>query len=116
MANILAYINKKHLVNGGLENFSTNFIDVINPSTLEKIGAAPELNRNQIIKSIDSAYSAFDSWSKFIPKQRAEYLLRWQNLITENIDELAKILTLEQGKPLAEAKREITYLDTSQQE
>ncbi len=109
MKNILTQINKKHFINGELDCFSPELIDVINPSTLEKVGEVPELHRDEIVKAIDCAYSAFNDWSNLLPKERAEYLHKWQNLIIKNIDELAEILTLEQGKTISEAKREIIY-------
>ena len=67
------------------------------------------LSRKQISAAIDSAYEAQKEWANRTGKERANILRRWFDLMMENSEDLAKILTAEQGKPLAEANGEIAY-------
>ena len=95
-------------VNGQwLENSDT--LSVVNPSTEALIAQVSNAGPEQAVMAIDGAKSALNSWRDTSPKTRASILSRWHDLMLENQDELAKILTLEQGKPLAEAKGEIAY-------
>lgn len=84
-------------------------IEVINPSTHEVIGRVPSLSNDEIKKAIKAAEKAQKSWAKAPAKRRSDILRKWYNLIIENADDLATILTAEQGKPLAEAKSEVVY-------
>ncbi len=84
-------------------------LDVTNPATNKKIGTIPNSGKAETEKAIQAAKLAFPEWKKTPAKERAIILRKWFHLILENADELAKILTMEQGKPLAEAKGEITY-------
>ena len=59
--------------------------------------------------AIEAAHRAFPAWSKLLAKERSKILRRWYELIVEHADELALLLTKEQGKPLAEARGEIVY-------
>lgn len=82
---------------------------VTNPSTGEVIGEIPVFGEQQAKESITGAQAAFELWKKTTADHRADVLRRWYELMMSNIDDLAAILTLEQGKPLTEAKGEITY-------
>lgn len=84
-------------------------IDVINPATEQVLGHIPALSDKEACQAVDAAEKAFLSWKKKSAKERSQILQRWFALIEENIDDLALLLTLEQGKPLAEAKGEIAY-------
>ncbi|PZO67501.1 MAG: succinate-semialdehyde dehydrogenase (NADP(+)) [Paracoccus denitrificans] len=84
-------------------------IDVINPATDTALGQIPNLGRAQTRLAIEAADRAFQSWRHVPHGDRAQALERWFQLMTDHADDLALILTLEQGKPLAEAKGEITY-------
>ncbi|MCB9983108.1 MAG: NAD-dependent succinate-semialdehyde dehydrogenase [Rhodospirillales bacterium] len=83
--------------------------DVTNPADGEVIGSAPDLGVTETRAAIEAAEQAFPAWAKKTAKERATILRRWYELILENVDDLAVILTTEQGKPLAEAKGEILY-------
>ena len=83
--------------------------DVINPARGDTIGKVANLSRKQISAAIDSAYEAQKEWANRTGKERANILRRWFDLMMENSEDLAKILTAEQGKPLAEANGEIAY-------
>ncbi|HUF86427.1 MAG TPA: NAD-dependent succinate-semialdehyde dehydrogenase, partial [Thermohalobaculum sp.] len=82
---------------------------VTNPSTGEEIIKVADLTRDDTRRAVDAAYAAFPAWSARTGKERAAILRRWYELILENADDLARLLTAEQGKPVAEAKGEILY-------
>ena len=82
---------------------------VQNPATGETILNVADLNDQDAERAIAAAYAAKPAWAALTVKERAKLLRRWFDLIMENQDDLALILTTEQGKPLAEAKGEIAY-------
>lgn len=84
-------------------------IGVDNPATGEIIGRVPKLSGAETKQAIDAANRAFPSWSKKTAKERAAVLRRWFDLMMANQDDLARLMTLEQGKPLAESKGEVAY-------
>lgn len=84
-------------------------ISVHNPANQTLIGAVPNLNENDTKIAISEAESAFEKWKKFTGKERAKLLHNWYELILKNQEDLALILTSEQGKPLIEARGEIVY-------
>ena len=84
-------------------------IEVFNPATGEIIGSVPNADANDTKKAIDAAKNAFEKWKKLAGKERAKLLRNWYELIIKNQEELALILTTEQGKPLVEARGEIVY-------
>ncbi|MGR5142922.1 NAD-dependent succinate-semialdehyde dehydrogenase [Photobacterium sp. DNB23_23_1] len=85
------------------------YTPVTNPSTGEQIATVPSLGRDETHAAIHAADKVQGEWAARTAKERATVLRRWFELIVENADDLASILTQEQGKPLAEAKGEITY-------
>lgn len=82
---------------------------VIDKATGEVITRVPSLGAAETRTAIEAAHRAFGPWSKKLAKERSAILRRWYELIIEHADELALLLTKEQGKPLAEAKGEIIY-------
>jgi len=86
-----------------------SWIDVDNPATGEVIGRVPKLGRPETERAIAAAAQAMQPWAALIAKDRAKVLRRYFDLIMANQEELAAILTAEQGKPLAEARGEIAY-------
>ncbi|KAE9369993.1 aldehyde dehydrogenase [Stipitochalara longipes BDJ] len=83
--------------------------DVIDPATLERIATVPEMGAADTALAVEAAYEAFQSFKKTTARQRARMLRKWNDLCLEHIDDLALILTLENGKTLTEAKGEVTY-------
>jgi succinate-semialdehyde dehydrogenase/glutarate-semialdehyde dehydrogenase len=83
--------------------------DIVNPATGEVIARVAIAEAEDVRKAIREAEIAFKIWAARTAIERAKLLRNWFNLILENVDDLAKILTSEQGKPLAEAKAEIIY-------
>ncbi len=84
-------------------------IPVHNPATGELIGTVPKMGRAEAERSVAAASDAFKLWKKKTAKERAQVLRRWFDLMMANQEDLAVILTAEQGKPLAEARGEIAY-------
>ena len=82
---------------------------VIDKATGEEIARVPALGAAETNVAIEAAHRAFPAWSKLLAKERSKIIRRWYELIVEHADELALLLTKEQGKPLAEAKGEIIY-------
>ncbi len=82
---------------------------VTNPATGAHIADVADLSPEDTAHAIDIAYDAQKTWRKKTAKERCAILLRWNELLLENLDDLGKILTAEMGKPLAEAKGEIAY-------
>ncbi len=80
---------------------------VLDPATGDEIAKVAVATEADVHAAIEAAGVAFTTWSKVPAPQRAKILRRWYDLVVENADELAQILTAEQGKPLAEAKAEI---------
>jgi succinate-semialdehyde dehydrogenase/glutarate-semialdehyde dehydrogenase len=80
-----------------------------NPATGALIAKVPRLGHTETVRSIEAASRAFDPWAKTLPKERARILRRWFDLIIANRDDIALIMTSEQGKPLAEARGEVDY-------
>ncbi|MFB5650819.1 NAD-dependent succinate-semialdehyde dehydrogenase [Leptospira wolffii] len=93
---------------GHWKSFSKE-IEVTDPATGERIGSIPDLPREEVRSAIRFAEKEQAIWSKIVPKQRARLLRNWADLMTHNKEDLAKIMTWEQGKPLAESRGEIDY-------
>ncbi len=84
-------------------------IKVNNPATGEIIGSVPKMGAAETRRAIEAADKALPAWRALTAKERANKLRRWFDLMIENQDDLARLMTIEQGKPLAEAKGEIAY-------
>lgn len=84
-------------------------LEVRNPATGALIGTVPTMGAAETRRAIDAANAAWPAWRKKTAKERAAILRKWHDLMIAHADDLALILTTEQGKPLAEAKGEIGY-------
>lgn len=101
------------LINGEWKTASSgNTIDVTNPFNKEVLGNIPSLSREEVVEAVDFANSAQAIWANKTAKERAEILQKWADLIDENKEDLAVIMTAEQGKPLTEARGEIAYANS----
>lgn len=101
------YINGKWIGN----DFEM-FTEVINPATKGVVGAVPTGGRIEAKKAVDSAYNAFKIWSKKTAEERFFLLMKWHQLIDKHQNEIARIMTIEQGKPLNEALGEVQYANS----
>lgn len=104
------FLMNKCLINGTwVEAQGGMTFDVTNPATGETVGRVPMMGKAETREAIEAAHAAQGPWSRRTAKERSDILRRWFDLIMQNADVLAEILTLEQGKPLREARAEIAY-------
>jgi succinate-semialdehyde dehydrogenase/glutarate-semialdehyde dehydrogenase len=91
----------------GADNGAT--LPVANPATGAALGTVPDCGADETRRAIDAAQAAFPAWRAKTAKERAAILRRWYDLMMANQEELARLLTLEQGKSLTESRGEIAY-------
>jgi succinate-semialdehyde dehydrogenase/glutarate-semialdehyde dehydrogenase len=97
-------------INGGWVPARTGAtIPVEDPATGQILGTVPNSGRDETRDAIAAASMAFADWRSWTAKERAAVLHRWFELIVQNQEDLAKLMTLEQGKPLAESRGEVAY-------
>ncbi|HAA45815.1 MAG: gabD3 [Halomonas sp. 54_146] len=84
-------------------------ITVLNPATGEVIGDIPRLGKAETERAIDAADAALPAWRALTAQERADLLMKWHDLMLEHQQDLAMLMTYEQGKPLKEAAGEIAY-------
>ncbi|HCM6212711.1 TPA: NADP-dependent succinate-semialdehyde dehydrogenase [Klebsiella oxytoca] len=84
-------------------------LGVTNPANGQQLGSVPKMGAEETREAIDAAARALPAWRALTARERATILRRWFDLMMEHQDDLARLMTLEQGKPLAEAKGEIGY-------
>jgi succinate-semialdehyde dehydrogenase / glutarate-semialdehyde dehydrogenase len=108
--NDVGLLKSQALINGQWRDADTKqTFNVINPATGEIICTVPKMGQQEALNAVTAAEQALALWRKKTAKQRSQILRQWFDLIMQHQDDLAYILTLEQGKPLAEAKGEIAY-------
>lgn len=88
---------------------SNRTFEVVNPSTGEVLAELPDMGVEETCAAIDKAYGAQPGWAGLTARERSDVLWRWHQLIIDHADDLAAILTAEMGKPLAEAKSEVSH-------
>lgn len=101
-------VKSRAFINGEWVKTNKRF-RVDDPFSQELIVEVSDCGEEQANQAIEAAHNAFQTWSKTTAQERSDKLLAWYDLIIENLDDLAEILTTEQGKPLKEAKGEIQY-------
>jgi succinate-semialdehyde dehydrogenase/glutarate-semialdehyde dehydrogenase len=84
-------------------------IEIRNPASGEPLGMVPVMRAGEARRAIEAAHAALPAWSKKTAGERAKIMRKWFDLMLANVDDLAVIMTAEQGKPLAESKGEIAY-------
>jgi len=101
-------IINKMLINGELaDSGNGKYIEIENPATEEIFEKVPVSSESDISDAVDAAYNAFNTWSILSPEKRGDYLLKASALVLERQEEIARIMTTEQGKPLDEARGEV---------
>ncbi|WP_027670402.1 NAD-dependent succinate-semialdehyde dehydrogenase [Rheinheimera baltica] len=103
-----ALIKHGSYINGSWQQHDNRF-DVVNPSNQQLLAMVASADAADAEQAVLAAEQAFAAWSALPAGKRADILQHWQQLILQHQDDLARLLTLEQGKPLAEAKGEIAY-------
>lgn len=89
------------------ESVTSNLLDVTNPATGEVLSRVPLSPSEEVNAAASAATTAFEEWRRTPPLERIQYLFKLKNLLEENIDDIAKTITLECGKTLSEAKGEM---------
>ena len=108
--NDMSLIRCQAFIDGRWVNADNNStLEVFNPSNGAIIASVPNCGAAETVRMIDSAHRAQKSWAEQPAKQRALFLRRWYELIVLNQEDLARLLTAEQGKPLSEANGEMLY-------
>ncbi|WP_105101634.1 NAD-dependent succinate-semialdehyde dehydrogenase [Microbulbifer pacificus] len=103
-------LRKQSYINGEWRDAdSGDTLDVTNPATGDVVATLASCGAIETRRAIEAADNAWPAWRDRTVKERAKILRDWYNLILDNVDDLAKILTAEQGKPLSEARTEIIY-------
>ena len=86
---------------------ATEFLDVINPATAEALARTPLSTSADVDAAVQAAAAAFPAWRRTPPGERIQYLFKLKNLLEENLDDLSRLIALENGKTFAEAKAEM---------
>ena len=108
MSNKNAFIIDQALINGKWVKASSTF-PVISPSNGQTFGEAAECDEQNLNDAVDAAKKAFKTWSILTAKERSVLIYKLYELQLKHKDDLAELITLEMGKPIAEAKGEIVY-------
>jgi succinate-semialdehyde dehydrogenase/glutarate-semialdehyde dehydrogenase len=98
------YVNGKWVDGAHKKTFTVD-----NPFDHSELGSVPDFDTEDCRKAIAAANAAWPAWRALTAKERGDLLWRWAELIRENKEDLAVIMTLEQGKPLAESRGEVDY-------
>jgi len=105
-----ALLRQQCFINGEWMNADNGqAITVENPATGKSIGTVPRMGKNETRRAIDAAAAALPAWQAKTGKERAAILRKWFELIMANQEDLAVLMTIEQGKPLVESRGEIAY-------
>ncbi|MFP4044318.1 MAG: aldehyde dehydrogenase family protein, partial [Rhodosalinus sp.] len=104
-----ALLAERAYVNGEWVEGESGAFDVTNPARGDVIARVADCSRAQVARAIDAAHAAQKEWAAHTGKERAAILRRWFELMMEHQEDLAILMTAEQGKPLAESRGEIAY-------
>lgn len=108
MTDITRFIIDKNFINGAwVQAASGETTSVTNPATGEVIGTIPKMSEAETEQAIQAAHQAFPVWSAMTAYERSDILMKWHDLIADNLEALALVMTIENGKPLAEARTEV---------
>jgi malonate-semialdehyde dehydrogenase (acetylating) / methylmalonate-semialdehyde dehydrogenase len=98
----------RNFVNGNHESSASDqSVDVVNPATGELLARTPLSDASDVDRAVRAASAAFPAWRRTPPGERVQYLFKLRSLLIEHLDELARLITLENGKTLAEARAEL---------
>src|SRR5436190_22907712 len=102
--------------NGQLSNYingewrrsgASDYIDVVNPATAEKIAEVPLGTEADVNATVEAAAAAFPDWRRTPPEERIQYLFKMKQSLEDHFDDLARLITIENGKTFTEAKAEV---------
>ncbi|RDW71837.1 succinate-semialdehyde dehydrogenase [Coleophoma crateriformis] len=107
--NTAVFKDKSYVGGNWVEARSGKRFDVVDPGNGKVWASAPDNDATDVDAAVEAAHTAFESYRKINPRTRAQWLLKWDALIRENRDDIAKIVTFETGKPIAESQGELDY-------
>lgn len=99
------YENLGNFIEGKWSNNTKDKVEVFNPFNEEVLGTIPSSTEKELDEALNSAKQAMETWKKTSPWERSKIIKKIADLIRERADDIANIMTLETGKPLAEAKK-----------
>lgn len=102
-------MNQLNYINGEWAGKDNQKFDITNPATGEVIGTMPEGNEEDVKDAVDAAHDALGGWRALTAEKRGDYLMALFDLMMENKEELATIMTMENGKPMKESRGEVDY-------
>ncbi|MCO5413618.1 NAD-dependent succinate-semialdehyde dehydrogenase [Ralstonia mojiangensis] len=102
-------IRSANYISGEWRTATGPLLDVTDPATGHLITRVPDSGAEEARAALDAAHAAFPTWRKVPAKQRAQIIKRWNDLVLAHQEDLGKLISLEQGKPLAEGKGEVAY-------
>jgi succinate-semialdehyde dehydrogenase / glutarate-semialdehyde dehydrogenase len=102
-------LDKGHVGGKWIDADSGEAFEVVDPATGEVLAHVPRMGVAETRRAIEAAAEAYPEWRSLLAKERAQILRRWADSLLEHVDDLALLLTAEQGKPLAESKAELVY-------
>ena len=102
-------LRSANFIDGEWQAVADRSFDVIDPATGELIARVPDSNAATARAATDAAHAAFPDWRKTPARQRAQILKRWNDLVLAHQDDLGRLISREQGKPLAEGRGEVAY-------
>ena len=106
----ISLFQQSAFINGQwVESEGNNTVSVYNPATNKEVGSVPNMGQRETEQAINSSHEALQSWKILTAQQRADILMKWHKLILENANDIARIMTIEQGKPVLEALGEVNY-------
>lgn len=108
-APLLTMIKNKSLIDLSSFNQTATFLTVNNPATGEFLGSVPNMGAEETVQAIEAGDEALPLWQEMGAYRRADILHKWADLMAKNKEDLAIIMTLEQGKPITEARGEVDY-------
>jgi succinate-semialdehyde dehydrogenase/glutarate-semialdehyde dehydrogenase len=101
---------EKAFVNGEFATAASGeTFEVHDPATGKRIGTCPEFNSDDVLKAVAAANEAFSTFRHTLPRERSNLLRQWYDLIIENAEDLATLITWENGKPLVDSRKEVIY-------
>ena len=106
----LSLFRDKCYINGQwIDALNKETLSVNNPATLEILGSVPKCGKQETISAINAANQVWPKWKSISARERSNILRKWFDLIIENKEQLAQIMTVEQGKPINESRGEVLY-------
>ncbi|KAB8289609.1 hypothetical protein EYC80_010525 [Monilinia laxa] len=109
LKNTSLFHDKSYVSGEWVEAKSGKRFDIIDPGNGQVWATAPDNGASDVDAAVQAAHTSFQSFRKINPKTRAQWLLKWGSLIRDNKEDIAKIVTYETGKPLAESLGEVDY-------